>query len=106
MVREPEDYFNPEESSDLSRYAKEAEKIKVVKDNDWNVTAKSKKPEKPRKPRKHAKPILNLKSLKIPKVKIPSYLTKTQIALAIAITLILTGGGYAASTLPVKHCKH
>ena len=98
MVREPEDYFNPEESGDLSRYAKEAEKIKVVKDNDWNVTAKSKKPEKPRKPRKQAKPILNLKGLKIPKMKLPSHLTKTQIALAILVIASLIGGGYAATT--------
>ena len=95
---EPEDYFQPEreEYSDLSRYAEEAEKIKVIKDADWSLSPEPEKPEKPSKP----KPTFTLKVPKIPKVKVklPRHLSKTQIALAIALLCLIIGGAWAATT--------
>ena len=88
MVREPEDYFHPEESGDLSRYSKEAKQIKVIKDANWNLIPEPKKP---------SKPTFGIKVPKIPKVKIPQ-LSKAQIALAIALICLVIGGAWAATT--------
>jgi len=92
---EPEDYFQPErENSDLSRYAEEAEKIKVIKDADWDLILIQHKPEKTEK---EPKPTFGIKMPKIPKVKIPQ-LSKAEIALAIALACLLIGGVWAATT--------
>jgi len=88
MVREPEDYFHPEESGDLSRYSKEAKQIKVIKDANWNLITEPKKP---------SKSTFGIKVPKIPKVKIPQ-LSKAQIALAIALICLVIGGAWAATT--------
>jgi len=88
MVREPEDYFHPEESGDLSRYSKEAKQIKGIKDANWNLIPKPKEP---------SKPSFGIKVPKIPKVKIPQ-LSKAQIALAIALICLVIGGAWAATT--------
>jgi len=95
-MSEPEDYFTPEEKSDLSRYAEEAEKIKVIKDADWDLLLIRHQHEKP-KPSKPSKPTFGIKIPKIPKVKIPQ-LSKTQITLAIALICLIIGGAWAAST--------
>ena len=89
MVREPEDYFHPEESGDLSRYSKEAKQIKVIKDANWSLISEPKKPQKP---------TFGIKVPKIPKVKIPQ-LSKAQIALAIALICLVIGGAWAATYL-------
>ncbi|RLG06009.1 MAG: hypothetical protein DRN59_03695, partial [Thaumarchaeota archaeon] len=95
-MSEPEDYFNPEEEkkADLSRYTEEAERIKVIKDADWDLIIASPQPEKPAKP---SKPTFGIKVPKLPKVKIPQ-LSKTQIALAAIILVAFIGGAWAAST--------
>ena len=94
-MSEPEDYFDPREKpEDLSRYAEEAERIKVIKDADWDLIVASPQPEKPAKP---SKPTFGIKVPKLPKVKIPQ-LSKTQIALAAIILVAFIGGAWAAST--------
>ena len=100
---EPEDYFQPEreEYSDLSRYAREAEKIKVLDSGgDWDLILIQHEPEKPEKPSKPKKSTFTLKVPKIPKVKVklPRHLSKTQIALAIALLCLIIGGAWAATT--------
>ena len=94
-MSEPEDYFNPEEKpEDLSRYAREAEKIKVLDSGgDWDLLLIQHQPEKP-------KPTSGKTGLKIPKVKLPDLrrLSKPQIAMAIALICLMIGGAWAAST--------
>ena len=95
-MSEPEDYFQPEkeEHKDLSRYAREAEKIKVLDSGgDWDLLLIQHQPEKP----KPSKPTFGVKIPKIPKVKIPQ-LSKTQITLAIALICLVIGGAWAATT--------
>ena len=96
-MSEPEDYFQPEkeEHKDLSRYAKEAEKIKVLDSGgDWDLLLIQHQPaEKP-------KPASGKTGLKIPKVKLPDLrrLSKPQIAMAIALICLIIGGAWAATT--------
>jgi len=97
-MSEPEDYFNPEEKpEDLSRYAREAEKIKVLDSGgDWDLLLIQHQPEKPKNP----KPASGKTGLKIPKVKLPDLrrLSKPQIAMAIALICLIIGGAWAATT--------
>jgi len=96
---EPEDYFQPEkeEHSDLSRYAEEAERIKVLDSGgDWDLFLIQHQPKKP----KASKSTFSLKVPKIPKMKLPDLrkLSKPQIAMAILLAIAFIGGAWAAST--------
>jgi len=96
-MSEPEDYFPEEKLEDLSRYTEEAERIKVIKDADWDLIIASPQPEKPAKP---SKPTFGKIGLKIPKVKLESLkrLSKAQVAMTIALLCLVIGGAWAATT--------
>jgi hypothetical protein len=86
MRPEPEDYFSGEEAGDLSKYAKEAEKIKVISDGGrWGLQIEA-QPEKP--PEKKKLPKLDLK-----------HVSKTQILMAVLVVLSMISLAYAASNL-------
>jgi len=81
---EPEDYFSPEKS-DLSQYAEEARRIKVLSDGgDWRIEAsESEKPREAKAPRK------------LPKLEDLRKISRTQIAIAILAILSMISLGYA-----------
>jgi len=89
MRPEPEDYFSPEEYSDLSRYIKEAERIKVISDGGkWGYEIHAQiEGEKP-KPEKKKLPKLDLK-----------HVSKTQILMAVLVVLSMVSLAYAASNI-------
>jgi len=83
MRPDPEDYF-AYESSDLSKFAKEAEKIKVISDGGrWGLEVEAHE-EKPKEKR--------------PKIQL-KHISKTQIMTAILVVLSMISLGYAASNL-------
>jgi len=88
MRPDPEDYFGPEEPSDLSQYAKEAEKIKVLDDGGkWGLEVQAQiHGEKPRELKRP--PRLDLR-----------HISKTQILMAVLVVLSMISLGYAASNI-------
>ncbi|MEM0488652.1 MAG: hypothetical protein QW707_05555 [Candidatus Bathyarchaeia archaeon] len=82
---EPEDYFQ-EGESDLSKYAKEAEKIKVISPGgDWKIEA----PEE--KPREKAPG-------KFPKLEDLRKISRTQVVIAVLAILSMISLGYALNS--------
>jgi len=85
MRPDPEDYF-AYESSDLSKFAKEAEKIKVLDDGGrWGLEVEAQaREEKPKEKR--------------PKIQL-KHISKTQIMTAILVILSMISLGYAVSNI-------
>ena len=86
MRPDPEDYF-ADESSDLSKFAKEAEKIKVLDDGGrWGLEVEAQaREEKPKEKRPKIQPLKNI--------------SKTQIMTAILVILSMISLGYAVSNI-------
>jgi len=81
MRPDPEDYF-AYESSDLGKFAKEAEEIKVISDGGrWGLEVEEEKP-------KEKRPRIQLK-----------HISKTQIMTAILVILSMISLGYAVSNI-------